>query len=231
MRTSSHFPAHGADWLQTFVMRYDWFIWLHALHWLVNVNALVLRHCFKDFSHLAIKFQYSSIFCLAARCTKDKTPNKRQVSYFLGYPPRQQLLKLFWFSSRTKKRNTCRISHWIAIAWISTQRFQDKKPSVYSLVRAWGNETWSRLLQVSGAFVRNGTRSALLVKIILYTAGPSRIIVLLKPPGSTILPCWLRFGPKRLLSAILFRATKICSARFIFDEFLDHMRFSKYMNW
>ena len=144
MRTSWYFPALGPDWLHTFVLRYDWFIWLNALHWLVNVIILVLHHCFKGLSNLAIKFQPREL-CDVQRI---KFPTKKKVSYFLGYPPRQQLLKFFWFSIRTKKEKHMQnkpvnfdcLDFDVAFPW--------QKLSVFCLVRTDENEKSSRLFQV-----------------------------------------------------------------------------------
>ena len=75
--------------------------------------------------------------------------------------------------------------------------------------------------------VRSSTR---LVIIILYPASPSRIIVLLKAPGSTALPCWFYSVQNDFCQPFFLRDAKIFSARSVDDAFFDHIRQNRYMN-
>ena len=102
----------------------------------VNAIILVLRQCFKDLSNLAIKFQPRIIIILIlSTCAMYKIKFlTKKLSYFLGFQPRQQLLKFFWFSSRTKKEKHMQDKPVNFYCLDSDEVFPRQKLSVLNLV-------------------------------------------------------------------------------------------------
>ena len=72
----------------------------------------------------------------------------KKLSYFLGFQPRQQLLKFFWFSSRTKKEKHMQDKPVNFYCLDSDEVFPRQKLSVFSLVCTKETEKSSRLFQV-----------------------------------------------------------------------------------